>query len=78
MIWTAACDNEVFTGAGALLEPAYEDGVDVNLMYDEVRKIVTDGLGPTLVDYNKCEGWEWKPVSRLGVFVSDLELKAVC
>ena len=64
--------------AGAVLGAAYQDGAHVNLRYDEDGKIVADGTGTTVVEYIRCGGWEWEPVSSLGVFVSDLELKTVC
>ena len=49
--------------AGAVLGAAYQDGAHVNLRYDEDGKIVADGTGPTVVEYIRCGGWEWEPVS---------------
>lgn len=50
--------------AGAVLGAAYQDGAHINLRYDESGKPVTDGNGPTVVEYIRCGGWEWEPVRR--------------
>ncbi|KAG5645856.1 hypothetical protein DXG03_005198 [Asterophora parasitica] len=40
---------------------AYQDGVHIDLRYDEKGKIVTGGEGPLVVEYVRCGGWEWIP-----------------
>jgi hypothetical protein len=47
-----------------LLGAAYEGGRHVNLRYNSEGGIVEGGDGPTAVEYVRCGGWEWIPVSR--------------
>lgn len=49
--------------AVAVLMAAYQDGAHVALRYDEEGKIGPEGNGPTVVEYIRCGGWEWEPVS---------------
>jgi len=42
---------------------AYRDGQHVNLRYNGGGDIVSDGDGPTVLEYFRCGGWEWIPVS---------------
>lgn len=53
--------------AGAVLGAAYQDGAHIALRYDTQGKITTEGTGPTVVEYVRCGGWEWEPVSRFNV-----------
>ena len=43
------------------------DGAHIALRYDESGKIVTEGMGPTVVEYLRCGRWEWEPVSLVVV-----------
>ncbi|THV08053.1 hypothetical protein K435DRAFT_709365 [Dendrothele bispora CBS 962.96] len=44
-----------------VLHAAYEDGAHLQLRYNEKGEVVTDGEGPTVVEYIRCGGWEWLP-----------------
>ncbi|KAI8998946.1 ATP-NAD kinase-like domain-containing protein [Trametes punicea] len=46
---------------GAVLSAAYKDGAHIALRYADDGSIVTDGDGPTVVEYVRCGGWEWEP-----------------
>ncbi|CDO70583.1 hypothetical protein BN946_scf184636.g16 [Trametes cinnabarina] len=50
---------------GKVLGAAYQDGAHINLRYAEDGSITTEGDGPTVVEYVRCGGWEWEPVSSL-------------
>jgi hypothetical protein len=47
----------------AVLTAAYQDGSHINLRYTDDGKITSEGTGPTVVEYIRCRGWEWIPVS---------------
>lgn len=47
-----------------VLGGAYEEGRHVNFRYNSNGEIGVDGDGPTVVEYIRCGGWEWIPVSR--------------
>jgi hypothetical protein len=49
--------------ATTIYHTAYRDGAHVNLRYDKGGAIVTEGDGPTVVEYIRCGAWEWVPVS---------------
>ena len=53
--------------ATEVLMGAYKDGAHIALRYDESGKIVTEGMGPTVVEYLRCGRWEWEPVSLVVV-----------
>ena len=42
---------------------AYQGGDHINLRYDSTGKIVSEGEGELVVEYFRCGGWEWIPVS---------------
>ncbi|KAI0362806.1 hypothetical protein OH77DRAFT_1442780 [Trametes cingulata] len=46
---------------GAVLGAAYQDGAHIALRYAEDGSIVSEGTGPTVVEYVRCGGWEWEP-----------------
>jgi hypothetical protein len=46
----------------AAMGGAYQGGLHINMRYDHSGRIVNDGDGPTVVEYIRCEGWEWTPV----------------
>lgn len=51
----------------AVLYAAYRDGAHVNMAYKmEDGTVIEDGEGDSVVEYFRCGGWEWIPVSRLG------------
>ena len=45
-----------------VFQGAYQDGIHVDMSYREDGEIVSDGHGPTVVEYVRCGGWEWLPV----------------
>jgi hypothetical protein len=49
--------------ATVVLQAAYQDGNHINLKYTDDGKITAEGTGPTVVEYIRCGGWEWIPVS---------------
>lgn len=49
--------------ASAVLQGAYKDGSHVDMRYGKNGDIGLDGDGPTVVEYIRCGGWEWIPVS---------------
>ncbi|TFK36867.1 hypothetical protein BDQ12DRAFT_228430 [Crucibulum laeve] len=44
-----------------VLGGAYSNGAHIDLRYNEEGEIVTEGDGPTVVEYVRCGGWEWSP-----------------
>jgi diacylglycerol kinase family enzyme len=48
-----------------LLQGAYNNGVHVSMRYGNHGEIELGGDGPTVVEYIRCGGWEWTPVSYL-------------
>lgn len=49
--------------ATAVLQGAYKDGTHVDMRYGKNGEVELDGVGPTIVEYVRCGGWEWTPVS---------------
>ena len=49
--------------ASTILGGAYQQGAHVNLRYKSSGELSTDGDGVTAVEYIRCSGWEWMPVS---------------
>lgn len=47
----------------AILQGAYENGSHVKMRYATNGEIESDGDGPPVVEYIRCGGWEWIPVS---------------
>ena len=46
-----------------VLGGAYQDGAHVGLTYAEDGSVQDDGEGWSVVEYFRCGGWEWEPVS---------------
>lgn len=46
---------------GDILRAAYQSGNHINLRYNSVGKIVSEGEGELVVEYFRCGGWEWIP-----------------
>ncbi|KAH9946412.1 ATP-NAD kinase-like domain-containing protein [Epithele typhae] len=40
---------------------AYQDGKHIDMRYDDDGKIVSEGTGPTVVEYIRCGRWVWEP-----------------
>jgi hypothetical protein len=49
--------------ATAVLQGAYKNGSHVEMRYGINGEIESDGEGPPVVEYIRCGGWEWIPVS---------------
>ncbi|KZP24878.1 hypothetical protein FIBSPDRAFT_821724 [Athelia psychrophila] len=47
--------------ATKILQGAYKDGSHVDMQYSEKGEIVMEGVGPAVVEYIRCGGWEWIP-----------------
>ncbi len=47
----------------SVLGGAYQNGAHVNLRYQQDGSISAEGDGPPVVEYIRCGGWEWIPVS---------------
>jgi hypothetical protein len=45
-----------------VLGAAYQDGLHVQMKYNKDGQVVTEGDGPSVVEYVRCGGWEWIPV----------------
>ena len=45
-----------------VLGAAYQDGLHVQMKYNNDGQVVTEGDGPSVVEYIRCGGWEWIPV----------------
>jgi hypothetical protein len=52
-------ENKMFT----VFRSAYNDGAHISMRYREDGEIVSEGNGPTVVEYVRCRGWEWLPVT---------------
>jgi Diacylglycerol kinase catalytic domain len=50
--------------ATTVLQGAYKNGIHVSMRYGKDGEIELDGVGPTIVEYIRCGGWEWIPVSH--------------
>lgn len=46
-----------------VLMGAYRDGAHVHMRYDKDGSVIEDGPGVSVVEYYRCGGWEWTPVS---------------
>ena len=46
-----------------VLGAAYQDGSHLKMKYNNDGQVVTEGDGPPVVEYIRCGGWEWIPVS---------------
>lgn len=51
--------------AGAVLGGAYMQGSHVDMNYGSDGKVALEEAGLPVVEYIRCGGWEWIPVSRL-------------
>lgn len=51
-----------------ILGSAYQSGSHIDLRYTKEGRVVSNGEGPVVVEYVRCGGWEWLPVSELSVF----------
>lgn len=49
----------------AALQHAYKDGVHADLRYTEDGSFSLEGKGEPIVEYFRCGGWDWIPVSKL-------------
>ncbi|OBZ75746.1 Sphingosine kinase 1 [Grifola frondosa] len=63
---TSAMDSEATrhafaAKAGTVLGAAYQNGAHIALRYAQDGSVVSDGDGPTVVEYIRCGGWEWEP-----------------
>lgn len=45
-----------------VLGAAYQNGLHVQMKYNNDGQVVTEGDGPSVVEYIRCGGWEWIPV----------------
>ncbi|KAG6811175.1 hypothetical protein H0H92_008659 [Tricholoma furcatifolium] len=45
----------------AILGAAYQDGAHINLRYGVDGDVIATGVGPVVVEYIRCGGWEWIP-----------------
>jgi len=45
----------------AVLGAAYQDGLHIQMRYNNDGKVVLGGDGPAVVEYIRCSGWEWIP-----------------
>lgn len=50
--------------ANTVLQGAYKNGNHIGMRYGENGEIELEGIGPTVVEYIRCGGWEWTPVSH--------------
>jgi hypothetical protein len=50
--------------ATTVLQGAYKDGIHIDMRYGKNGEIELDGVGPTIVEYVRCGGWEWTPASH--------------
>jgi hypothetical protein len=60
---TIEARNAFAEKSNAVLTAAYQDGNHINLRYTDDGKITSEGTGPTVIEYIRCRGWEWIPVS---------------
>lgn len=49
--------------SGLILGAAYNDGAHVRMRFDKHGSITENGDGASVVEYYRCGGWEWFPVS---------------
>jgi len=47
--------------SSAIYFAAYGDGAHIDLRYSAEGEIVSEGDGPSVVEYMRCGGWEWVP-----------------
>lgn len=63
--WNNPTEREAYVSkVWHVLGSAYNEGAHIDLRYNAVGDIVTDGDGPTVVEYIRCGGWEWIPVGN--------------
>lgn len=55
----------------AVLQGAYNNGSHVEMRYGINGEIRSDGDGPPVVEYIRCGGWEWIPVSLFEDYTKD-------
>jgi len=49
--------------ATTVLQGAYKQGSHIDMRYGKNGEIELDGVGPAVVEYIRCGGWDWIPVS---------------
>lgn len=49
----------------AVMKGAYENGNHVGLQYSSEGELSSEGVGPLVVEYIRCGGWEWVPVCSI-------------
>ena len=49
--------------SGTVLQGAYRDGAHIRMRYDQDGSITEEGDGVSVIEYYRCGGWEWTPVS---------------
>lgn len=49
----------------AVMKGAYADGNHINLRYNGESELSAEGVGPLVVEYIRCGGWEWLPLVSL-------------
>lgn len=66
-------DKEAFAArCMSVLGGAYRDGAHVNMRFSSADgSVVEGGEGTPVVEYFRCGGWEWIPVSRLFYYSVD-------
>lgn len=65
LTWDSPEARRVFVQkATTILQGAYKNGSHVDMRYGQDGQIELDGIGPTVVEYIRCGGWEWVPVSH--------------
>ena len=57
--------------ATTVLQGAYKQGSHIDMRYGKNGEIELDGVGPAVVEYIRCGGWDWIPVSANLVDLSD-------
>ncbi|KAH7889818.1 ATP-NAD kinase-like domain-containing protein [Phlebopus sp. FC_14] len=58
---TPQAREEFATTTFAVLMEVYRNGNHINLRYKEDGDTTDSGLGPVVVEYFRCGGWEWIP-----------------
>jgi hypothetical protein len=54
-----------------ILGAAYREGSHVDLRYNSEGDVVDGGVGPVVVEYFRCGGWEWIPVSSIIIYYDE-------
>ncbi|KAG6850466.1 hypothetical protein H0H93_012887 [Arthromyces matolae] len=60
-----------------VLTAAYQDGAHIDLRYTSNGDVTASGDGPVVVEYIRCGGWEWIPVSPVVAQSKDVELSTI-